>query len=99
MKGATKKTTGTKSSSSPFEDAQCCVFWGKYIGLEENKDYKTLRAVFEVDRDRVCNQELLSYFDRMRQANETEEKAKGVKVIFLSTSFFYKGLGILFTSY
>ena len=33
---------GAKQSGvSPFECAQHCVFAGRYLGLKENKDYKT----------------------------------------------------------
>ena len=81
-----KKETeeGPKPSGvSPFECAQHCVFAGRYLGLEENKDYKTLRAVFKVDNYRVCNKEIVTYFDRIRQADKKEEKAKRIKVRFL----------------
>ena len=46
------------------------VFSGTYIGLQENNDYGTLRAVFEVDPEDPQNKDLLELVSTIRKLND-----------------------------
>ena len=67
--------------NSPFVCAEHCTFAGEYLGLMRNPEYNTDRAVFKVN-DRICNKELISYFNRMRTEIAKEGTKDGVKVSF-----------------
>ena len=51
----------------------------EYLGFIRNRDYKTDRAVFEV-KNRICNEEVISYFHRIRPDIAREGTAYKVKV-------------------
>ena len=58
----------------PYEKILDCHFVGRYLGLKKNKDYGTLRAVFEVDRSNCQNKEFLGIIEEMRQHTSEHKK-------------------------
>ena len=53
--------------SQALAEAGELIFFGAFQGIIENPDYRTERAVFNVERDRSCNEYLLSTFDAIRK--------------------------------
>ena len=46
------------------------VFSGTYVGLQENKDYGTERAVFQINQEDPHNKGLLQLFSTIRKLND-----------------------------
>ena len=61
--------------NSPFVCVEHCTFAGEYLGLIRNPDYNTDRPVFKVN-DRICNKEVINYFERIREQISKEGKSK-----------------------
>lgn len=49
-----------------YYDLQSLNFRGHFVGLVENKDYKTKRAVFEIDEWDKENYPILDVFEKIR---------------------------------
>ena len=56
-----------------YEDLVGSVFKGQFRGLQQNKDYGTLRSLFEVDKEHQDNQTLLDKLNTIRKWNSKSQ--------------------------
>ena len=70
-------------SVEEYEDLVGYVFEGQYLGVKQNKDYGTWRAVFEVDSYGRNYHELMDKLNEIRKWNYKSQAVVGCRSKFL----------------
>ena len=66
------------------------VFSGTYVGLQENKDYGTERAVFQINQEDPHNKGLLQLFSTIRKLNDQSNTKVRLPPDLKSWAFFFQ---------